>query len=335
MKNFTHIEVYTGFFCRFIALLSVLVNLNCYSITYSEIVPSFKKEWNEFMKDKEFDYAQAASEHYQEYEFSLIEEFSDQQCSRFRPYIETMDRHDDCRPYEDTQIVLSNGSEMSASFVRTSEQENQYQNFIASQAPLKQSIQLFWQMILEHNLDQVVMLTEFLDIDNKEELADLYWPTNVNETLILKNDISVTLLEEKNLLEELEEYIQIRRFKVKSKNEERVVTHYWYRNWLDNDVPRHLQTLLTLINAVESDKSSLASNSPILVHCSAGVGRTGVFIVLYHLLERIKFNDQKIDLFEYIAFLRWQRPYLVGILPQYKYCNQMNELFHSSSIKMN
>lgn len=316
--------------CRTLIFLSISAILPCYSTTFSQTFSAFKVEWNAFMEHKEFDHEKMNTKSYQEYEFSLLEEFSDQQCPRFRPYIETMDRHDDCRPYLDTQIVLSNGSEMSASLVRTGGPENKYQDFIASQAPLSQSIHLFWQMILENHIDQVVMVTEFFDIDNSE-LANQYWPKNVSEQIILENDLVVTFIEEMELLADREEYIQIRRFNLKNKGEERIVTHYWYRNWLDNNVPRQLQTILSFINTVKNDKSSLATPSPTLVHCSAGVGRTGIFIVLYHLIERIEHNDQKIDLFNFIASLRWQRPWLLGIQIQYEYCHEINDILQQSN----
>lgn len=325
MKNFSQIEVFGSSVFLFLFLL---VHFHCYSITNTEANLAFKKDWKTFLKSKEFDNCQPVSE---EYEFFLLDEFTEQQYVRCRPFIETMDRHSDYRPFKENRVVLSNGTEMSASFVYTSEQ-NQYQDFIASQAPLKQSVHHFWQMVLEQKIEQIVMLTEFLYHDDQEELADLYWPTSVHETIVFENDISVTLLEEKNLLDHLEEYIQVRRFQIKSKNEERIVTHYWYRHWLDNEVPRHIQAILSIINRVERDKNDSGTISPILVHCSAGVGRTGVFIALYHFLEREKYHDAKINLFEFIAFLRWQRPYMVGVLPQYTYCNQVYKLIQDKFI---
>lgn len=82
----------------------------------------------------------------------------------------------------------------------------------------------------------------------------------------------------------------------------------------------------SLIQMIEKEKMSMGSNSSILVHCSAGVGRTGVFMVLYHLFQREKYKDQKIKVLDLIAFLRWQRTYSVATLSQYIFCQSWEEI---------
>lgn len=307
-------------FCQLGVLLSIALSPLCYAKPAK--TSDFKKEWNAFLQNKDIDLNEIGSDPHQKHEFVLLQEFSDQQKSRMRPYIQSMDRQRSFRPHQNNKISLKNGSEMSASLISMDHQGNSYQNFIASQAPLEQSIPFFWQMILEQKIDQVVMLTEFLDRD-QSRIADLYWPTKLGKPKFFKNGIFLTLLEEEAVLEDLEEYIQIQKILVQSNHEQRIVTHYWYRNWLDNKVPRHVQTIITLLNTVKKQKEISASDSPVLVHCSAGVGRTGIFIVLYHLMERIQYKASEISLFELIASLRWQRPFMVGNLPQYKYCHRM------------
>jgi protein tyrosine phosphatase len=95
-------------------------------------------------------------------------------------------------------------------------------------------------------------------------------------------------------------------------------------NWLDGAAPTQSQTIVTLINCVEEYKNSSGSNSPILIHCSAGIGRTGVFIALYHLMQRERHKDLTFNFFNFIAYLRWQRPYLVTTLSQYKFCYKVS-----------
>ena len=270
-------------------------------------------EWENFIQSKTIDPTQIGEETHHHYEFSLLEEFSDQQFSRYRPYAETMDRYINCRPYLENHVILSDGTMMSASVIQLARLEKNYHDFIASQAPFKHHNAAFWQMIVEQNIEQIVMLTELVEIENpSRELACSYWPETMHEKLVLENGLEVTLIEESELLSELEEYIQVRKFHLHQEGKDKLVTHYWYRYWMDMRAPRHSQTLLTLIQAVETEKNSSSSDSPILVHCSAGVGRTGVFITIYHFMQRAKYKDEKINLFDFIAYLRCQRPYLVA-----------------------
>lgn len=316
---------------RLFIALAISVSFSCYSIESPLDTAKFKPVWDHFVRSKEFNAQKAHPPH----EFSLLEDFSDQQSIRYRPYIRAMDRYEDCRPYVENRITLLDGTEISASYVQLPELKKETHHFIASQAPSKNNIQFFWQMILEKNLDQIVMVTELVEVKNpSRELAYPYWPQKINEKMILENGLEITLLDERELLSDLKEKIQIRKFKLHSQDQDKFVTHYWYRNWIDNTAPAQPQTLLTLINTVEKDKNVLQSDSPILVHCSAGVGRTGVFITLYHLMQRAKNNDQGINLMDLVAYLRWQRPYLVGVLPQYQYCHQMNAYFQQLAKKL-
>lgn len=145
--------------------------------------------------------------------------------------------------------------------------------------------------------------------------------------MVLENGLEISCIEESELLSELTEKIQIRRFILHHNDKERLITHYWYRNWPDDTAPTQSQTILTLIETVEKYKIFSESNSPILVHCSAGVGRTGVFITLYHLMQRSKYQDPKINFFDFVAYLHWQRPYVVGVPSQYRFCYNIHNVF--------
>lgn len=308
------------FVCRLIVVLSISFTCSAFENVLSP--DNFLKEWERFLSDKDIDYTQIGMESYRDYEFALLDEFSVTQNIRHRPYMKFIDRNKYCLPFLENRITLNDGTEMSASAVMTS---NGYQHFIATQAPFKSNKHFFWQMVLENEIDQIVMVTEFTDIDTARALADPYWPQQLNEKIVLENGLEVTLLEERDLFSELDEYIQMRKFNLHSQEDDKIVTHYWYRNWIDGSAPKQSETILALINKVENDKVLLKSNAPILVHCSAGVGRTGVFLALYHLMQREKNNDQKINFFNFVAFLRWQRHYLVATPAQYKFCYQIYE----------
>jgi protein tyrosine phosphatase len=285
-------------------------------------------EWNRFLQSKGLQDNLVASEEYRDYEFALLEEFTEKQVHRHRPYVDNMDRYEEYRPYLDNKVCLSDGTEMSASLMQLNALNQEYHNFIATQAPYQYNLSLFWRMILEKQIDQIVMVTELFEFRNpSKELAYPYWPDRIGEKIYLENGLEITLVDEFELLSELKEKIQIRKMHLTIGEIERVITHYWYRHWMDDSVPRQSRTIVSLIHVLEMDKVSAASKAPILIHCSAGVGRSGVFMTLYHLMQRKKNNDQSLDLFYLTAFLRWQRPYIVAVPEQYKFCYQVLEEF--------
>ncbi len=310
-------------------ILSLSVTFLCYSTEQHFDHREFHQVWANFLSNSEegphrspLDFEQSL-----EYEFYLLDEFSDEQEIRQRPYLPDIDRFESCRPYRGNHVTLLDGTEMSASFIYLGENNTNYHNFIATQAPFKQNRHLFWQMVLDNQIDQIIMLTECFE-DPLRELCHPYWPSHFNEKLILSNHIEVTLLHQQELLSDLKENILIRQFHIRKHDLNRVITHYWYRNWPDNTAPCQAETIKTLIKTVENDKNEKGSQSPILVHCAAGVGRTGVFVTLYHFMQRLKYQDEKIPVFHFIAYLRWLRPYMVGMESQYKFCHrEVSRLF--------
>lgn len=316
------------YLCRFSMILSSLSFWSCHASENLLDFENFMQEWNQFIQSKSIDHHQIGTEAYREVEFSLLDEFSRQQVVRHRPYLSTIDRYNNCRPYVENKISLLDGTEMSASFIQFSNLGPNYHNFIATQAPFQHNISIFWQMILEQEIDQIVMVTELVEIERpSRNLACSYWPEKMGERMILDHGLEVTLIEESELLSEFKEKIQIRKFNLLGQGKDKIVTHYWYRNWIDNTAPTQIQTISTLMDVVEQQKNDLGSNSPVLVHCSAGVGRTGAFIAFYHLMQRRKYESRQINLFNFIGYLRWQRPYLVGTYSQYKFCYKINSNF--------
>lgn len=286
----------------------------------SRVLP-FAKTWYKFLQYIDLDPQRIGTREYQRYEFSLLRKFSKQQSLRSGNYSD-VDRF--YRPFADNKVDLLDGTPINASLISFedayfNQDNNDYHHFIASRAPAKNHISSFWQMILENSIDQIVMLTEL--IEGPKKLCHVYWPQIINQKLILENGIEITLLQERTVSPELKERLDIRKFNVRHSGSDRIVTHYWYRNWADNTAPKQPETLKTLIKLVKGDKVRLQSKSPVLTHCAAGIGRTGLFIALYHLIQRAYYNDHKVALVELVAYLRWQRPNMVATQKQYAFCS--------------
>lgn len=305
---------------------SLFICVSCHT-TASQSKNFFEPQqvWMNFLSNKNIDLNRMGSESDREYEFTLLEEFSLQQIIRSRPFDPLMDRYDDGCPYIENKITLADGTEMSASTVQFDSDCFPAHTFIATQAPFHHNLHLFWKMIEENHIDQIVLLTELFE-DPTFELCYAYWPMHKDEKLILENGIEITLSEEYEILSELSEFIQIRKLHLHTPSIEREITHYWYRQWKNDFPPLHPQTLLTLLNLVETEKKEKQSFTPLLVHCSGGMGRAGVFMTLYHLMQRVRMGDNG-SLFHLVGSLRWQRPYAVCTLSQYQFCHEFQKKF--------
>lgn len=261
-------------------------------------------------------------------EFDSLQDLSRQEAHRHRPLIADIDDEASFTPFYENKITLVNGTEVSASYIHLMEDEIG-SNFIAAQAPMKTNVDIFWQMIWEQEVNQIVMVTE-LSEENEPDLCYPYLPERMGEALVFNKNITVNQVDEKCLLPELHENIEVRTLRVKRGEKERNVTHYWYRHWPDNTAPVDPTTILTLIRTVQEDKNQLKIDNPILVHCAWGIGRTGVFITLYHAVQTANRGEDPTPLFEFVAYLRKQRP-LIGNFEQYLFCHRVQQSLHAKN----
>ncbi|KAI6649681.1 hypothetical protein LOD99_6471 [Oopsacas minuta] len=218
-------------------------------------------------------------------------------------------------PYEHSRVKLSFTGENYSDYINACYVDGYYspQSYIASQGPMPHTIYDFWRMIWEKNIEHIVALTRVLEALKKK--CEQYWPENEHESC-LYGPMEVTL-------KRIERYTSydIRILEVKHEdydNEIRVVIQFHFTMWPDHGVPIFSSSLLTFINHTKEFHIPGKSQSPILVHCSAGVGRTGTFIVLDYFLEHLKKND-KVNVYKFVAQLRESRCLMVQTKDQYMF----------------
>jgi protein tyrosine phosphatase len=102
---------------------------------------------------------------------------------------------------------------------------------------------------------------------------------------------------------------------------ESVIEHYYYKEWPDKSCPIEAQSIPNLINKINLKCSLFATSAPILVHCSAGIGRTGTFIAISNLVETLQ-DAQTLVPRRVVADIRQQRAFLVQTWQQYKFVHQ-------------
>eukprot|EP00076_Gallus_gallus_P035461 XP_025000999.1 receptor-type tyrosine-protein phosphatase delta isoform X29 [Gallus gallus] len=217
-------------------------------------------------------------------------------------------------PYESTRVCLQpirgvEGSDyINASFADGYRQQKAY---IATQGPLAETTEDFWRMLWEHNSTIVVMLTKLREMGR--EKCHQYWPA---ERSARYQYFVVDPMAEYNM----PQYI-LREFKVTDARDgqSRTVRQFQFTDWPEQGVPKSGEGFIDFIGQVHKTKEQFGQDGPISVHCSAGVGRTGVFITLSIVLERMRYEGV-VDIFQTVKMLRTQRPAMVQTEDQYQFC---------------
>ncbi|XP_016952513.1 tyrosine-protein phosphatase 99A isoform X4 [Drosophila biarmipes] len=184
--------------------------------------------------------------------------------------------------------------------------------FIGTQGPLPDTFDCFWRMIWEQRVAIIVMITNLVERGRRK--CDMYWPKDGVETYGV---IQVKLIEEEVMSTYTVRTLQIKHLKLKKKkqcNTEKLVYQYHYTNWPDHGTPDHPLPVLNFVK--KSSAANPAEAGPIVVHCSAGVGRTGTYIVLDAMLKQIQ-QKSIVNVFGFLRHIRAQRNFLVQTEEQY------------------
>uniref|UniRef100_A0AAV2KNG8 Receptor-type tyrosine-protein phosphatase C n=1 Tax=Knipowitschia caucasica TaxID=637954 RepID=A0AAV2KNG8_KNICA len=221
-------------------------------------------------------------------------------------------RYVDILPYDYNRVQLSTGNgETGCDYINASfiDGYREAKKYIAAQGPKEETITDFWRMVWEQKSSVIVMVTR-CEEGNRVKCAE-YWPSLDREAEIFEEFV-VKL----NSEDQCPDYT-IRRLSLtnkREKNSEREVTHIQFLSWPDHGVPGEPHLLLKLRRRVNSFKNLFSG--PIVVHCSAGVGRTGSYIGIDALMEGLE-AERRLDIYGYVVQLRRQRCLMVQVEAQY------------------
>ncbi|MDP2434587.1 MAG: protein-tyrosine phosphatase family protein [archaeon] len=213
--------------------------------------------------------------------------------------------------------------------------------YIACQGCLEETVADFWAMVWDEKATLIVMLTKILEGDRQK--CHQYWSPRRAKTFTdtaKKPVLSLTVLADSSRLNsELDasslsalakrpslqkaDDLVLRRFSLKHhpSGEERVINHFQYVEWPDHGTPRHTATFRYLLRLVDAAKPT----GPIVVHCSAGIGRTGTFCTVHMNLAPLSSHlpppaQPLFDILGTVLRLRKERSGMVQTKEQYMFC---------------
>ncbi|VDD74394.1 unnamed protein product [Mesocestoides corti] len=234
--------------------------------------------------------------------------------SAFLPPNKCKNRFFEVLPYEKSRVSLTplrgvDGSDyINASFVDSYRARRAY---IATQGPMAETLEDFWRMCWEHNSAIIVMISQATE--QGKEHSYPYWPSKrsaryqhfVIDPMVEYNMPTYTL----------------REFKVTDTRDgvSRTVRQFQYTEWPEVGVPSNYESFINFINQIHKTKEQFGQDGPITVHCGCGSGRTGVFILLSIVLDRLR-CEGVVDILQTVRLLRTQRPGMIQSSEQLQFC---------------
>ncbi|XP_062299423.1 receptor-type tyrosine-protein phosphatase beta isoform X2 [Scomber scombrus] len=227
-------------------------------------------------------------------------------------------RYNNILPYDSIRVKLSYLEDdpcsdyINASYIPGNNYRREY---IATQGPLPGTKDDFWRMVWEHGVYNIVMVTQC--VEKGRVKCDQYWPAD-REPLYY-GDLVIQMLSESVLPE-----WTIREFKITSEsgcNYPRVLRHFHYTVWPDHGVPESTQSLIQFVRTVRDYVDRSPGTGATVIHCSAGVGRTGTFIALDRVLQQMD-SKGTIDLYGSVFDQRLHRQHMVQTECQYSFLHQ-------------
>uniref|UniRef100_A0A2S2QLP1 protein-tyrosine-phosphatase n=1 Tax=Sipha flava TaxID=143950 RepID=A0A2S2QLP1_9HEMI len=217
-----------------------------------------------------------------ESESSKIKKTSDE---AKKPQNKGFNRYQDVSPYDDTRIILKRGnvSYINANLVQICNCERQY---ILTQGPLENTTSHFWVMVWEQNTKAIVMLNKV--IEKKKLKCHQYWPKKRKDNdKFIWNDVSLSV----EFISKINHgfYAQsVLKLNDLHSGESREIYHFHYTDWPDFGVPKTPTPFLRFLRDVRRSGALDPSHGPSIIHCSAGIGRSGTFCLIDICLIKVK-----------------------------------------------
>uniref|UniRef100_A0A673ASF1 protein-tyrosine-phosphatase n=1 Tax=Sphaeramia orbicularis TaxID=375764 RepID=A0A673ASF1_9TELE len=237
-----------------------------------------------------------------------------------RPENKSKNRYKNILPFNDTRVILQDtdpevvGSDyINANYVRVSLQNQKV--YIATQGCLATTVNDFWQMVWQENTRVIVMTTR--EVEKGRNKCVPYWPDIKSSKEM--GPYVVSCESEREAADYKIRVLEI--YPMDRPKLSRTIWHYQYLSWPDHGVPQEPGGVLSFLCQVNSKQAEYPDAGPMIVHCSAGIGRTGTIVVIDMILDTIDTLglDCDLDIPKFIQMVREQRSGMVQTEAQYKF----------------
>ncbi|XP_073434625.1 receptor-type tyrosine-protein phosphatase beta-like [Dendrobates tinctorius] len=251
-------------------------------------------------------------------EYEKLSSVGTKQTKLFSEEVENREknRYTNVLPYDVSRVVLSSLGNPTEDYINANyiPGYNSTKEYIAAQGPLPRTVNDFWRMIWEKNVRAVVMLTKCVELGKVK--CEEYWP---QRSARIYGNLSISMNDENVLQDWTTRDFTLVDMKTR---QSKVVRHFHFTAWPDHGVPKATGVLIEFRNLVREYMTNDDSmHSPIVVHCSAGVGRTGTLIALDRIMKQIE-TESQIDVYGVVYDLRMHRGLMVQTESQYVFLNQ-------------
>uniref|UniRef100_H0WZR6 protein-tyrosine-phosphatase n=1 Tax=Otolemur garnettii TaxID=30611 RepID=H0WZR6_OTOGA len=228
-------------------------------------------------------------------------------------------RYTNILPYDFSRVrLVSMNEEEGADYINANyiPGYNSPQEYIATQGPLPETRNDFWKMVLQQKSQIIVMLTQCNE--KRRVHCMMFWSYSAVRYVVLS-------LGKENLVEKSQDLYKPRYLKLYTADETQDVMHFNYTAWPDHGVPtaNAAESILQFVHMVRQQATK--SKGPMVIHCSAGVGRTGTFIALDRLLQHIR-DHEFVDILGLVSEMRSYRMSMVQTEEQYIFIHQCVQL---------
>nr|XP_038024378.1 phosphatidylinositol phosphatase PTPRQ isoform X3 [Anas platyrhynchos] len=230
------------------------------------------------------------------------------------PWNRSKNRFPNIKPYNNNRVKLMPDAGIPGSDYINASYVSGYlcpNEFIATQGPLPGTVGDFWRMVWETRAKTLVMLTQCFEKGRIR--CHQYWPED-NKPVTVFGDIVIT-----KLMEDTQIDWTIRDLKIERHGDCMMVRQCNFTSWPEHGVPETTAPIIHFVKLIRASRAG--DNTPMVVHCSAGVGRTGVYIALDHLTQHVNDHDF-VDIYGLVAELRSERMCMVQNLAQYIFLHQ-------------
>ncbi|XP_067094434.1 tyrosine-protein phosphatase non-receptor type 6 isoform X1 [Osmerus mordax] len=239
-----------------------------------------------------------------------------------RPENKSKNRYKNILPFNESRVILEGGDPnvvgsdyINANYVKNTLREQDQKVYIATQGCLASTVNDFWQMVWQEKTTVIVMTTR--EVEKGRNKCVPYWPELQSSKEVGR--YVVTSTSERDASDYKVRILEIS--PLDQSGSPRTIWHYQYLSWPDHGVPDEPGCVLSFLSEVNSKQDEFPGAGPMIIHCSAGIGRTGTFVVVDMIIKTIdtKGLDCDIDIQKSIQMVREQRSGMVQTEAQYKF----------------